>query len=816
MAPTKTPPASNAPGCVSALLFTAVVAWVLIVCISVQAGGWFADQVLLIEGLPVLGGWWLAIALGQAILLAPPVALLLYFTHTPRLRAAYQAWAAAIAAATLLGVARLFFLTQTQAVALTQIVLALALSVALAVILRLRRRPLGGRPGGLVAALILVPLVVFPLLLWGSFGSLLDTVLNLFAGLALGLLAGLLLDGLLFQPLAAAPSTPGRDRRFAALAAAIALVILVSGFGFNGSQLLLLLTLPPLGAVVALLGMRTRRAGRSAWLAGGLLLGLVAAAVMMLVDPAELVLVLGGDEILTWAMRAAGLSFGLSLLAGLVVLVVLALTGRATAPRITDHGAPGPSAAPVQMPLRLLGLAGVVLVWAIGAGLYFFAGQPGLHGDKLFVVMRDQADVSAAYKIPDRAQRLTYVYTTLVQHADSTQAPLRAALDQLHVAYQPYYLVNALEVNGGLVLRAYLSTRPEVARVLDSPHLRPLPQPPAPLTGLLPAPSAPEWNITSIGADRVWNELGVTGQGIVVGQSDSGVQGDHPALQAGYRGRTSGDDYNWFDPWNHTTHPTDAGGHGTHTTGIAVGRGGIGVAPGAQWFACVNLARNLADPPLYLQCMQFMLAPWPQSGDPLRNGDPARAAHVINNSWGCPRLEGCDAEALAPAVSALRAAGIFVVASAGNEGPFCGSIREPLALYPDAFSVGAVAEDGSLATFSSRGPVTVDGSDRVKPEISAPGVQVLSSLPHNAYGYEDGTSMAGPHVVGAVALMWSANPKLIGNIDQTVKILEDTARPYTAAPDSQGSCPSGQQLSNEVGHGLLDAYAAVKEAIREK
>ena len=84
------------------------------------------------------------------------------------------------------------------------------------------------------------------------------------------------------------------------------------------------------------------------------------------------------------------------------------------------------------------------------------------------------------------------------------------------------------------------------------------------------------------------------------------------------------------------------------------------------------------------------------------------------------------------------------------------------------------------------------------------------------YGLESGTSMAGPHVVGAVALMWSANPKLIGNIDQTVKILEDTARPYTGAPDSTGSCPGGQDLANEVGHGLLDAYAAVKEALREK
>lgn len=813
---------SDSPGCASYLLFAGAIAWVLIACLSVQAGGWFADQILLIEGLPVLGGWWLLVAVGQAILLAPPVGLLLYFTHAPRLRAAYQAWAAAIAAATVLGLARLFFLTHTQAVALTQIVLAALLSLALAVVLRQRGRALAGRPGGVAAALILVPLVVFPLLLWGSLGSLLDTFLNLFAGLAFGLLAGLLLDALLFQPLARSPSGAGRDLGFAALAAAVVLVILGSGFGFNGSQLLLLLVLPPLGLALAALGLRARRAGRSAWLAGALLVGLVAVAVMTLVDPAELVLVLGDGEIMSWAMRAAGLSFGLSMLAGFILIVASALTGRGAGPgggavqTGAAHSTPAQSAAAAPSALLGLSLAGVIVIWAAGAGLYAFAGQPGLHGDKLFVVLRDQADVSAAAAIPDRVQRLTYVYTTLVQHADTTQASLRAALDQLHVAYQPYYLVNALEVNGGLVLRAYLSTRPEVARVLDSPHLRPLPEPAAPLTGDQPAPTSPEWNITSIGADRVWNELGITGQGIVVGNSDSGVQGDHPALRDGYRGLTGGDDYNWLDPWNNTPHPTDAGGHGTHTTGSIVGRGGIGVAPGAQWFACVNLARNLADPPLYLQCMQFMLAPWPQSGDPLRAGDPARAAHVINNSWGCPALEGCDAAVLGPAVTALRAAGIFVVASAGNEGPSCGSIREPLALYPDLFSVGAVTQGGRLIYFSSRGPVTVDGSNRVKPEISAPGVDVLSSLPHNTYGLESGTSMAGPHVVGAVALMWSANPKLIGNIDQTVKILEDTARPYTGAPDSTGSCPGGQDLANEVGHGLLDAYAAVKEALREK
>jgi subtilisin family serine protease len=220
--------------------------------------------------------------------------------------------------------------------------------------------------------------------------------------------------------------------------------------------------------------------------------------------------------------------------------------------------------------------------------------------------------------------------------------------------------------------------------------------------------------------------------------------------------------------------------------------------------------------------MEFMLAPWPQAGDPFRDGDPRRAADVINNSWGCPPLEGCDAGVMAPAVTALRAAGIFVVVSAGNSGPACGSVRDPLALYPDVFSVGAVDADGNLAQFSSRGPVTVDGSDRPKPDISAPGtthqdfqsdVGILSSLPHSAYGRESGTSMAGPHVVGVVALMWSANPKLIGNIDATAKILDDTARPYAGALEASGSCPGKDSAANQVGHGLLDAYAAVQAAL---
>ncbi len=209
--------------------------------------------------------------------------------------------------------------------------------------------------------------------------------------------------------------------------------------------------------------------------------------------------------------------------------------------------------------------------------------------------------------------------------------------------------------------------------------------------------------------------------------------------------------------------------------------------------------------------MQFMLAPYPQTGDPFHDGDPARAPHVLNNSWGCPPIEGCDAGTLSAAADALSAAGIFVVASAGNGGPGCSTVSEPIALYPDVLSVGAVDRQGALAVFSSRGPVTVDGSNRTKPDVAAPGVDVLSAFPHGTYSVESGTSMAGPHVAGVVALMWSAQPKLIGDIPRTTQILESTARPYTGARDS---CASGQaRPDNDAGFGIVDAYAAVEAAL---
>jgi subtilisin family serine protease len=752
---------------------------------------------MLIEGTPTPWFGWPLISWGHGLALIVPVLLLALLTHAPRLKAAYTTWALAIVYLFVLGLARSFAVTQTQPAALAQIVLSLLSLIVLLIATRRRGHALKVQWNLLAPALALAPIVIAPSLLWGALGSPTDTLLNLLAGLSLGLFAGIVLSVFLFRPLAEHSSGAGWDIAFGGLVAGITLGILGSGFGFDGSQLLLLISLPPLGwaavGVSRFAGSAADDIGSRAWLPIAGLIGLAAAVPLVFVDPDEMTLLLEGNEIMDWALRAAAVELVLAWVLGFLLWTL----------RYRVRGAPRPA----------LALGGTGMMWLAAAALYLIAGRPGFYGEQLFVILRDQADLRPAYSIADRNDRLAYVYTTLTRHASTTQADLRATLDRLSIPYQPYYLVNSIEVNGGPILRAYLATRPEVDRILDSPHLRPLPASVPVSSGSASAPTGPGWNVTSIGADRVWREFGVMGKGIVVGQSDSGVQGDHPALRENYRGRNGQNDFNWLDPWNHTRAPIDIGGHGTHTLGSMVGHGGIGIAPDAEWFGCVNLARNIGNPAWYLNCMQFMLAPYPQGGNSFQDGDPRLAAHVINNSWGCPPLEGCDPNALVSAVEALKAAGIFVVGSAGNEGPRCGSVSDPIALYADVFTVGAMDRLGNVAFFSSRGPVEVDGSRRIKPDILAPGVDVLSSMPNNTYESNSGTSMAGPQVVGVVALMWSAQPKLIGNVDRTRHILQETARPYQGPRDD---CSAGGVPDNTAGYGVVDAYAAVKAALAEK
>jgi subtilisin family serine protease len=225
--------------------------------------------------------------------------------------------------------------------------------------------------------------------------------------------------------------------------------------------------------------------------------------------------------------------------------------------------------------------------------------------------------------------------------------------------------------------------------------------------------------------------------------------------------------------------------------------------------------------------MEFLLAPHPSDGDPLRDGDPARGAHVVNNSWGCPDEEGCLPDTLRIAVENLRAAGQMMVVSAGNDGPACGTVEHPPAIYDEVFTVGAVRRDDQVTGFSSRGPVTIDGSRRPKPDLVAPGEDIRSSVP-GGYAPLPGTSMAGPHVAGAVALLWSVDPSLIGDVERTEAILAESAQQLTIdaiCPDGEPQegtvCACGDDTAESVpnqvyGWGQVDVWAAAQTLLEAR
>jgi subtilisin family serine protease len=649
--------------------------------------------------------------------------------------------------------------------------------------------------------------VTLPWLWTGALGGVLETVLALAAAAAVGWFAGRMLDGAFWRPYA---TSAVRLVLLGGLVAGVALLLVAAGTGQSGGQLPALLVLPPLGFALAGLHALAVRSvplprGAAEYLPVaekplvrtpvGWLVGIAAAAPLALVDPEEITLVLStGREVPYWTFVAAGLSLAVALLLGLGYALAFARRLRPETGQVRF--------APVVR--RAIGAGAVAVLVLAGAVVYLGPGQPGLHGERLFVIMKEQADLARIDTAPTgpagRDARVEQVYRTLVATADRTQADLRRTLDRWRLPYTSYYLVNAIEVSGGPEVRAWLSRRADVDRVLLSQRLRPLPAPAiGDRTTPTAAPAEPPWGLTAIGADRVRAELGVDGRQITVGSSDSGVDVSHPALAGSFRGGAD----SWHDPWNNSGTPTDHLGHGTHTLGTAVGAG-VGVAPGANWVGCVNLDRNLGNPAYYLDCLQFMLAPFPPGGDPFTAGRPQRAPHVLTNSWGCPEIEGCDPAALRTAATAFAAAGVFFVAAAGNTGPGCGSIDAPPALYPDVLTVGAVDEQGRITEFSSRGPTPAGAG---KPDLVAPGADVLSAMPGGGYDSLDGTSMATPHVAGVVALMWSANPALVGDLARTTELLRSTAKPVPMPPAGACGAPA-----NVTGAGTVDAYAAVTAA----
>lgn len=459
----------------------------------------------------------------------------------------------------------------------------------------------------------------------------------------------------------------------------------------------------------------------------------------------------------------------------------------------------------------------------------------------LLIIFQEKADISAAQRISGKTEKARYVHARLQETAERSQARVRRMLRERGAFANSFYLVNAIAVqHADANLVQTLAALPEIA------HIAPDPDVPLPLPAQSGTPAAQrgtvEWGIEKINAPAVW-ALGYTGQGITVAGADTGYDWVHPAIKPHYRGynNLSGatdHNYNWHDaiheisplsgdsipdPANNpcgvnAPAPCDDNNHGTHTMGTMVGDDGqgnqIGVAPGAQWISCRNMERGNGKPSSYIECFEWFLAPTDLTG---QNADPARAPHVINNSWYCSTGEGCTDmavdELLRQTVINLRASGVVVVVSNGNSGSQgCSSTFGPPAYFEESFSVGATESNDTITGFSSRGPVTIDGSQRLKPNVAAPGAGIRSSVRNGGYSHFWGTSMAGPHVAGLVALVLSARPDLAGDVDLIEDIIEETAVPRFGELDCADN--SGQAYpNNSYGYGRVDALAAVLKAL---
>ena len=323
-----------------------------------------------------------------------------------------------------------------------------------------------------------------------------------------------------------------------------------------------------------------------------------------------------------------------------------------------------------------------------------------------------------------------------------------------------------------------------------------------------------ECGVDLMGAPTVWNDLGITGEGVVVGIIDTGCCITHPDLvnqiwinEDEIPNNGIDDDNNGYIDdivgWNfrdNNNNVTDTAGHGTHTTGTVSGDGTNGTTTGMAPDVAMMILKfwnNFAGESVVWEAMQYAV-----------DND----ADVITASIGWPHNRNPDRVTWRNVCESAIAAGVVVIYAAGNER--CGNppdnVRTP-GDVPAIITVGATDCNDNFASFSSCGPVTWQNIPPwndcpyppgcIKPSIAAPGVNTISTSNNcSTYRSLSGTSMSTPHVAGAVALILQANPNL--DPAEVKEILQQTAVDLG---------PGG--MDNQFGAGRVDAYEAVLAAL---
>ncbi len=431
----------------------------------------------------------------------------------------------------------------------------------------------------------------------------------------------------------------------------------------------------------------------------------------------------------------------------------------------------------------------------------------------IYIILEDKVDVlkldrELTAQRTSQADKSKIIMSTLQEKAESSQAKLLSRLraDQgvVQETVHPYWLANLIFFKANKKVIAELSHDERIEFIGIDGQLQlveSIDEGPAALV----IPDGVEVGLDRINARPMW-DLGYTGYGRLALVADTGIDPTHNSFAHRYRGNTNGDAESWYR-WNQQQEsPFQCGDHGTHVLGTVLGldratKDTIGVAFDAQWMGSANLCGGGTQS--NIGTFEWSVNP---DGDINTSED---MADVINNSWWDPSVFGADCNSVyVDVLNALEAMGVVVVFSAGNAGPDPESMTSPHNINVDivnTFTVAALNGNNDnlpIADFSSRGPSTCggEGSLLIKPEIAAPGQGVRSAVLENEYGFKSGTSMAAPHVAGAVLLLRQAFPEM-GSRDIKLALY------YTCVDLGE----PGED--NTYGQGIIDVFAAYQYLI---